>query len=197
MASWIIDHVISNFFLVGKTPRFSKHASCLIAYTNFSWLVLHLPQFSLRDQNQWLKRYFWLNGWQYNMLVKCDGMCMRARARHLEPCVGTTLFVKEQQGNVACVWENPSWANNRLCVCVQQVVWWRLQPPASGGYVNIDMLWCLQGAWVAWNLPAFWRTGKWTTARKYWQEQPWDEWQYIPLHCTDMTAASWVESEQE
>lgn len=117
-----------------------------------------------------------------------NGLCC------LEQCVRATRFVKEQQGNAACVWESPSWANNS--VCVQQVVWWRLQPPASGGHVDIDMLRCLQGTCVAWNIATFQCTGKRTAARKYLQEQQGDKWQFAPLHCHYMAPASWDKNAQ-
>lgn len=57
---------------------------------------------------------------------------------------------KKQQENVVCVWESPSWANNS--VRVERVVCCWLQPPAPRGYVDIDLLRCLQGAPLAWNL---------------------------------------------
>lgn len=57
---------------------------------------------------------------------------------------------KKQQENVVCVWESPSWANNS--VRVERVVCCWLQPPAPRGCVDIDLLRCLQGAPLTWNL---------------------------------------------
>lgn len=57
---------------------------------------------------------------------------------------------KKRQENVVCVWESPSWANNS--VRVERVVRRWLQPPAPRGCADIDLLRCLQGAPIAWNL---------------------------------------------
>lgn len=122
------------------------------------------------------------------MLGKCNDCACRPPPRAM--CQGDTVC----KGAAGKCWESPSWANNS--VCVQQVVWWRLQPPASGGYVDIDMPRCLQGACIAWNIVKFGCMGEQTAARKYKRGQQ-EGWMTVrlsalPLHGSCNMRGKWA-----